>query len=107
MVSINDESNIILLEDLRELIDSARKSVAKTVNSTMTLLYWQIGKRIYTEILKENRAEYGKQIVIKLANQLTHDYGKTFSEKNLRRMTQFAEVFPEEQIVVSVIRQLS
>jgi len=107
MVSINEESNIILLEDLRKLIDSARKSVAKTINSTMTLLYWQIGKRIYTEILKENRAEYGKQTIIKLASQLTHDYGKTFSEKNLRRMTQFAEVFPNEQIVVSVIRQLS
>ena len=84
MVSINDESNIILLEDLRELIDSARKSVAKTVNSTMTLLYWQIGKRIYTEILNENRAEYGKQIVINISEELTLLYGKGWSPRQIR-----------------------
>ncbi len=96
-----------LLEDLKQLIDSARQSIATTVNSTMTMLYWQIGKRIYTEILNENRAEYGKQIIIKLAKELSQDYGKAFSDKNIRRMVQFAEIFYDEQIVVSLIRQLS
>ncbi|WP_041245364.1 DUF1016 N-terminal domain-containing protein [Geotalea uraniireducens] len=42
------------------------------------------------------RAEYGKQIVAILSQQLTIDYGDSFSEKNLRRMIQFAEVFPDE-----------
>ncbi len=53
------------------------------------------------------RADYGKQIVATLSRQLTNSYGKGFEEKNLRRIMQFAQVFPDEQIVVSVIRQLT
>jgi predicted nuclease of restriction endonuclease-like (RecB) superfamily len=107
MVSINDESNIILLEDLRKLIDSARKSVAKTVNSTMTLLYWQIGKRIYTEILNENRAEYGKQIVINISEELTLFYGKGWSPRQIRYCLQIAELFPEFKIWHTMCAKLS
>jgi predicted nuclease of restriction endonuclease-like (RecB) superfamily len=107
VVSINDESNIILLEDLRELIDSARKSVAKTINSTMTLLYWQIGKRIYTEILNENRAEYGKQIVINISEELTLLYGKGWSPRQIRYCLQIAELFPESEILHTLCAKLS
>jgi len=57
--------------------------------------------------LKQKRAEYGKEIVATLSRQLTNDYGNNFNEKNLRRMIQFAEVFPNKEIVVSLIRQLS
>ncbi len=57
--------------------------------------------------MKEKRAEYGKEIVATLSRQLTNDYGNNFNEKNLRRMIQFAEVFPDKEIVVSLIRQLS
>ena len=55
----------------------------------------------------ENSEKYGKQIVHTLCSQLVTDYGATFSEKNLRRMMQFAHVFPDEKIVVPLIRQLS
>jgi predicted nuclease of restriction endonuclease-like (RecB) superfamily len=72
------------------------------------MLYWNIGKRINEEIGRQNRADsYGKQIVATLWRQLTEEFGASFSEKNLRRMMQFAEVFPDEKIVVSLIRQLS
>ncbi len=107
MVSINEKSNIILLEDLRKLIDTARKSVAKTVNSTMTLLYWQIGKRIYTEILNENRAEYGKQIVINISEELTLLYGKGWSPRQIRYCLQIAELFPEFKIWHTMCAKLS
>jgi hypothetical protein len=73
----------------------------------MTMLYWQIGCRIHRDILKEKRAEYGAEIVASLSRQLVAEYGSGFSEKNLRRMLQFAEIFPDEQIVVGLIRQLS
>ena len=53
------------------------------------------------------RDKYGKQIVVSVARQLTVEYGRSFEEKNLRRMMQFAQVFNDEQIVVSLIRQLS
>ncbi len=96
-----------LLEDLRSMIDQARKSIASAVNIALTMTYWRVGHRILKEILQEERAEYGKGIVVSLSRQLVLEYGNGFTDKNLRRMIQFAEVFPEEEIVVSLIRQLS
>ncbi|MFH1287845.1 MAG: PDDEXK nuclease domain-containing protein [bacterium] len=96
-----------LFNDIRQMIESSRSSVAVTVNAGMTMLYWQIGKRVRDEILGGKRAEYGQEIVVSLSRQLTIDYGNSFSEKNLRRMVQFADVFPDEKIVVSLIRQLT
>ena len=96
-----------LLTDLRLLIEESRQSVAVAVNAGMTLLYWQVGKRILTEVLQEERGEYGKQIVATVWRHLALEYGKGFGEKNLRRMIQFAEVFPDQQIVVSLIRRLT
>jgi len=96
-----------LLGDIRKLIEETRSAVARTVNAGLAMLYWRIGKRIGEEILKGHRAEYGKQIVVSLSRQLVQEHGNSFSEKNLRRMVQFAEVFPDEQIVVSLIRHLS
>lgn len=89
------------------MILQARESVARAVNSGLTLLYWQIGNRISREVLRGQRAEYGKQIVVSLARQLEREYGRSYAEKNLRRMVQFAEVFPDREIVVSLIRQLT
>lgn len=96
-----------LAADVRGMIAQTRDGIARTVNVGMTLLYWRIGKRIHNEILGEERAEYGKEIVSTLARQLVEEFGSGFSEKNLRRMVQFAEVFPDSEIVVSLIRQLS
>ena len=96
-----------LINDIRRLIETARHNVAVAVNAGLTILYWQIGNRIRQDILEEKRAEYGKEIVVTLSRQLTDDYGNNFSEKNLRRMIQLAEVFPDKEIVVSLIRQLS
>ena len=96
-----------LITDLRTLINEARNKVALIVNTEITLLYWHIGKRINEEVLENQRAEYGKQIVSTLSRQLTEEYGKGFNEKNLRRMMQFAELFPDFQIVAPLARQLS
>jgi DUF1016 N-terminal domain len=97
----------VLIEDLRKLIGEARQNVATTVNAGLTLLYWRVGKRMVDEVLGKERAAYGQQIVVSVARQLVQEYGPSFGDKNLRRMMQFAEVFPKEQIVVSLIRQLS
>ena len=95
-----------LLPELRQLIQTARHTVAVAVNSALTTLYWQIGVRIRKEILCRKRAEYGRQIVAMLGRQLEAEFGRGFGEKNLRRMVQFAEVFPDEQIVAALRRQL-
>ena len=96
-----------LTSDIRSLIETARHNVAVTVNASLTILYWQIGNRICQNILKQKRGEYGKEIVATLSQELADDYGNNFNEKNLRRMIQFAEVFSDKKIVVSLIRQLS
>jgi predicted nuclease of restriction endonuclease-like (RecB) superfamily len=71
-------------------------------------MYWHIGYRINSEILGNQRAEYGKQIVSTLATQLQEKYGvKGFDEKSIRRMMQFAQIFPDIQIVAPLARQLS
>ncbi len=96
-----------VLADIRGLIESSRGKAAAFVNAELTMMFWRVGERIRREILKEKRAEYGQQIVASLSRQLVADYGASFSEKNLRRIVQFAEVFSDEQIVVSLIRQLT
>jgi hypothetical protein len=96
-----------LLNDLSALIEMSRQFVAKQANSALTMLFWSVGKRINETILQNKRAEYGKQIVLTVSAQLESKYGRNFTEKNLRRMMQFAEQFSNEQIVVPLARQLS
>lgn len=96
-----------LLGDIRHLIEASRNELAVAVNSTLTLLYWNIGQRIRSEVLQGERAAYGEQIVSALSRQLEADYGRGFSAKNLRHMLRFAEAFPAENIVSAVRRQLS
>ncbi|EMH2075263.1 DUF1016 family protein [Citrobacter freundii] len=71
------------------------------------MLYWRIGQRIRTHVLDGRRGAYGKEVLPTLAAQLVKEYGGSFAEQNLRRMVQFAATFPDEQILVSLIRELS
>jgi len=96
-----------LVSDVRRLIEAARRRAAATVNTELTILYWRIGERIRTEVLRHARATYGEQVIIALARRLQRDYGRGFSEKSLRRMVQLAQVFPEEPIVATLSRQLT
>ena len=63
--------------------------------------------RINEFILQNKRAGYGKQIVVTLSRQLEKKYGRNFAEKNLRRMLQFADLFPEPENVVTWSRHLN
>ena len=97
-----------LLGDLRKIIDSARSHVAATANYELTAMYWHIGDRINRDVLNNERAEYGKQIVSTLSTQLQEEYGtKGFEERTIRRMMQFALQFPDFQIVSTLLSKLS
>ena len=65
-----------LLQDLRQIIEQARGQVAATANYELTMMYWHIGERINREVLGNQRAEYGKQIVATVSRQLQEEYGK-------------------------------
>lgn len=70
-------------------------------------MYWRVGDRIRTEVLKNERADDGKQICVTLSHKLVAEFGSGFSKANLLRMVQFAEFFPDSKIVVTLSRQLS
>ncbi len=96
-----------LIGEIRSLIEQTRLNIAQTVNSALVLMNWHIGKRINDEVLKNKRAEYGKEIVASVSHQLTAEYGRGFTRANLFRMMQFAEFFDNLEIVASVTRQLT
>jgi hypothetical protein len=96
-----------LLADLCELIESARMGIAQAVNSGQVFLYWRVGERVFTDVLRSKRATYGEEIVATVSRQLTADYGRGFAEKSLRRMIQFARLFPDREIVAALSRELS
>ncbi|NYI00725.1 PDDEXK nuclease domain-containing protein [Cupriavidus plantarum] len=96
-----------LLGDVRRLIEASRQRAVTVVNAELSTLYWHIGHRVHTEVLAGQRARYGEEIIQTLASQLVLDYGRSFAEKNLRRMVQFAMSYPDEAIVVTLSRQLS
>jgi hypothetical protein len=83
-----------LVNEIRGLIEEARRQTAAAVNVGLTALYWRIGNRILREVLGNERATYGEQIVATLSRQLVTDFGRGFENKNLHRMMQFAEAFP-------------
>jgi predicted nuclease of restriction endonuclease-like (RecB) superfamily len=97
----------VLALEVGHMIEAARRQVAQTANAGLTTLYWQIGARIRQDVLKARRAEYGAEIVASLGRELEARFGRGFGEKNLRRMVQFAEAFPDARIVVSLIRELT
>lgn len=96
-----------IAEDIKRLIEQSKQQLAVTVNATLSMLYWQVGKRINEEILQNQRAEYGKQIIQTLSLQLTEGYGSGWGEKQLRQCMQLAAVFVEKEIVYTLCRELS
>jgi predicted nuclease of restriction endonuclease-like (RecB) superfamily len=103
----NDLMNAGLVEEIREMIIHARYQAASIVNSILTSLYWKIGKQITSEIIKGNRADYGKQIVATLSQQLVLEFGQGFSYSSLTRMMKFFEHFPDYEIVATLSQDLS
>lgn len=113
MIEPNDNTKFLestnkkLFVDIQSIIDEGKQQISQTVNSTLTILYWTVGKRILQDVIQYERADYGKQIIKELSKQLIAQYGKGWGEKQLRHCVNFAEVFPENSIVYALRRQLS
>ncbi len=100
-------NNNPLFRQITQLINSANTHVAKAVNQTIILLYWNIGKTLQTEIIKLERADYGKGIVEGLSLELSGEYGRGYSRSNLNRMVEFYKFFPDEEILQTLAKRLS
>jgi predicted nuclease of restriction endonuclease-like (RecB) superfamily len=96
-----------LLSEVKQLISDAKQRAVVAVNAELTLLYWKVGKRIAVEVLQGERAEYGQQIITKLAQDLTMNFGRGWTKKTLHHCLRFAQCYSEHEIVSAVQRQLS
>src|SRR5215218_4298924 len=95
-----------LLSDVRSLIEASRGQVARVVNSAVVLTYWGIGARIAREVMADERGEYGRRVVERLADHLAAEYGSGFSKRNLFQMVCVARLFPDAGIVQTLSAQL-
>lgn len=100
-------TNEPLFHDIKALIEERKAKAAIVINSAITLMYWHIGKKINDEVLKQERAEYGKEIVNSLSRQLVNVYGNSYSKVNLFHMIRFTKNFSNLEIVSALSRQLS
>jgi hypothetical protein len=108
---MNNETNTMpsdaLFATVAGYIEETRRALVRQANSTTIYLFWRIGQQVNSEILNHQRAEYGTQIVSRLAAQLAASYGRSYEARNLRRMMQFAGQFPDFEIVSPLATQLS
>ncbi|WP_042720236.1 YhcG family protein [Flavobacterium sp. B17] len=85
-----DLTNEQLVKNISALLENARSKIVVTVNQTIVLTYYEIGRMIVEDEQKgENRAEYGKTVLKDLSLHLTEKFGKGFSQRNLEQMRQF------------------
>ena len=75
------------VKELSKLIEQGKHQIAVQVNSTMTLVFWEVGKRINEEVLQNERADYGKNIVTTVSSQLKKHYGNSFGTSNKKTGT--------------------
>ena len=107
MNGLNKKVSLNIVQEISALIEESKQQVVRTANSTLTLMFWQVGKRINEEVLKNERAQYGKQIVATVSTQLEMKYGRNFNEKNVRRMMKFASEFSDFEILPPLAAKLS
>lgn len=104
---MKQDLNNNLLSDLDTMIEQSRQRTATAVNSEMTALYWNVGKRINSDVLHGERAEYGKQQLAEVSKFLVERFGSGWSRQHLLHCMKFASTFPDETIVSALRRQLS
>ena len=95
---ITETDDQLLFDDVSFVILDAKETLSKIITSNIVYVYWQIGCRINKQILKNKRADYVKQIVAALSRQLTAEFGRSYEEKKLRRMMQFAMQHSKNQV---------
>lgn len=89
------------------LIENAKREVYKVANNQTVSLFWHIGQELKENILKGQKAEYGKEVVSKISSELSFEYGKTYDRTALFRMIQFYEEFPDFEKVATLSQQLT
>ena len=96
-----------VITDIKGIISSGREVAYNAANKAMVLTYWHVGKRIVEQKQEgKERAKYGQALIEALADELTKEYGKSFSKRNLQYFRKFYLAFPDEQIVNTCVHNL-
>ncbi|MEO6177719.1 MAG: PDDEXK nuclease domain-containing protein [Flavobacterium circumlabens] len=96
--------NKVVFQQVAELLQNARQQVLRTVNSTMTITYFEIGRIIVEEEQNgKDRAQYGKQLLKGLSQQLTKEFGKGFSIRNLEQIRQFYMTYSKSESLTRIL----
>ncbi len=97
-----------VIDDIKGIISSGIHSAYTAVNRATALTYWNVGRRIVEQEQKGNqRAEYGTALIEVLAEELTKEFGNSFSKRNLQFFRQFYLYFPDEEIVNARVHNLN
>ncbi len=97
-ITITKKDYTVLITDISELLESARKYSVRSINAILTSSYWLIGRRIIEfEQYGSHRAEYGDKLLKNLSADLSKKYGRGFSERNLEQMRLFYLSYPISQ----------
>ena len=100
-VIVKDDEVVKLYDDIKNLIDQSKNRISQTVNTEMINLYWNIGKMIVEKQNGQDRAKYGDYLIENLSNQLTNEFGKGFSTRNLKRMRKLYLCYPNRTTMLS------
>lgn len=95
-----------LFKDVSQLIENTQQKVLRKISQAGVALYWHIGMRVNQDILLCERAEYGQGIIDNLADQLQKKYGSGYSRRSIYRCVQFAKLYADEQVVLSLSSHL-
>ena len=96
-ITMNNENSELTYNSIRNSIIVAQNKVYTAVNTAMVQAYWEIGEQIYKACGDNDRSEYGKNLIKFLSDKLTSEFGKGFSETNLKNMRRFYIQFPIRQ----------
>lgn len=98
LINKNNEKEVVDIEniynDIKEKILNARSKMLKHIDTTMTEVYWYVGKITYELSENSTKASYGKKIIDALSAKLTNEFGGGFSPVSIRRMRRFYEFYP-------------
>lgn len=96
---MSKENKMVFIEEIKQLLQSAKERAVVAINTTMVYTYYEIGRRIVNEEQNgKNRAKYGEEILQKLSLALTKEFGKGYSYRNLKMIRQFYIVYSHDQI---------
>ena len=104
---LQQPESAVLFTDVCLIIDQARRHVATYVNVEACLMNWHVGKRIKEDVLYNQRAEYGKQILKNLSVKLTERYGTGWGTEKLKHCVRSAYLFSEDDIMYAARTQLT